>query len=79
MYVTFVAVDAGQIRGDKISPAAMATNTHTAQRGIDVRSLPVLFWFCLPGIPRGFLRFGDEDGGGGGGSLLTWSCYGHKS
>jgi len=74
-----VAVDAGQIRGAKTSPAAIAIKTHTAQRGIELRSLPDLFWFCLPGIPRGFLRFGDEDGGGGGGSLLTWSCYGQKS
>ncbi len=62
-----------------MSPAATAINTHTAQRGMGVRSLPDLFCpgFDDPGFPEAsgeFLRL--LDCGGGGGSLLTGSCYG---
>ena len=62
-----------------MSPAATAINTHTAQRGMGVRSLPDLFCpgFDDPGFPEEsgeFLRL--LDCGGGGGSLLTGSCYG---
>ncbi len=57
-----------------MSPAATAINTHTAQRGMGVRSLPDLFCpgFDDPGFPEEsgkFLRL--LDCGGGGGSLLT--------
>ena len=74
-----MAVDAGHKRGPAISPAATAINTHTAHRGMDVRSLPDLFCPGLdePGFPDEsgeFLRL--LDCGGGGGSLLTKSCYG---
>ena len=77
-----MAVDAGQRRGPAIRPAATAINTHTAQRGIEERSLPDLLDpdFDAPGFPDEsgeFLRL--LDCGGGGGSLLTCSCYGQMS
>ena len=79
MYVTLVAVDAGQRRGPAIRPAATAISTHTAHRGMDERSLPDLFGpdFEVPNFPDEsgeFLRL--LDCGGGGGSLLTRTCYG---
>jgi hypothetical protein len=82
VYVTLVAVVAGQRRGPAIRPAATAINTHTAHRGMDERSLPDLFDpdFEAPSFPDEsgeFLRL--LDCGGGGGSLLTGSCYGQMS
>ena len=49
-----MAVDAGHKRGPAISPAATAINTHTAHRGMGVRSLPDLFCpgFDEPGFPE---------------------------
>ena len=77
-----MAVDAGQRRGPAMRPAATATSTHTAHRGMDERSLPDLFCpdFEVPNFPDEsgeFLRL--LDCGGGGGSLLTRSCYGQMS
>lgn len=74
MYVTLVAVVAGQRRGPTMSAPATTMSTQTAHFGIGVRSLPDLL---VPGLLAPF--FPDEsgeplrlfDGGGGGGSLLT--------
>lgn len=74
MYVTLVAVVAGQSRGPTMSAPATTTRTQTAHFGIGVRSLPALL---APGLLDPL--FPDEsgeplrlfDGGGGGGSLLT--------
>ena len=88
MYVNFVAVEVGQIRGPAINRTTTATIAQVAQRGmlglsVSPLTFDLIFEVLFDFLPRNFagflrtagLRFDDEGfaGGGGGGSLVTVS------